>query len=436
MQAIIHPSQINGIITAPASKSIMQRACAAALIKKGKSIIYNYGNSYDEKTALEIIQCLGATTIVDNNKICIESNGLYRVNKNIHCNESGLSVRLFTFLAATLNEEITINANGSLLKRPIHFFKEISPLLNVTIHQSNNIFPFFVKGPLLPTNIEINASISSQYLTGLLFAYSAALQNKYQTDSFLNEQICIKANNLNSKPYINLTLQVMKHFGLFTPEVVGDNQFCFNSNNYERTNANTTTEFTVEGDWSNAAFLLVAAAIAGKVKVNGINFISEQADRRIVEVVEKIGCNFWVNNESIQVEKNHLNCFDFDATHCPDLFPPLVALACNCKGISTIKGVNRLLYKESNRAEALQTEFAKMGVEILVDGDIMIIKGGNKIKGSNLNSQQDHRIVMACTVAALNASQNTKICNVEAVNKSYPLFFDHMKKLGTRIELY
>jgi 3-phosphoshikimate 1-carboxyvinyltransferase len=187
----------------------------------------------------------------------------------------------------------------------------------------------------------------------------------------------------------------------------------------------------VEGDWSSASFLLVAGAIAGDIKLNGVDIDSCQADKNIIQALYDCGADVAIHKREITVKKNKLKAFDFDATHCPDLFPPMVALAAYCDGTTTIKGVNRLLFKESNRAIALRDEFKKMNVEVVLDGDIMTINGSKKINGATVSSHHDHRIAMATAVAALGAKGNTIIQDAEAINKSYPGFYKDLKEIKT-----
>ena len=428
----IHPSRINGTLQAPPSKSCTQRAYAAALLKGGKTIITNYGKSNDDKAALEIIQQLGAIAIIENDQMIIDaSNSKFKIQNSklitsINCNESGLSLRMFTPIAALLNQEIVITGKGSLLNRPINFFDKILPLLNVQVETKNGTLPIKIKGELQAKNIEIDGSLSSQFLTGLLFAFS-----------FKNVGATITVNNLKSKPYIDLTLQVMQDFGMNIPQNKGYEEFVFTQ--YLTPNIqypNKPMNYTIEGDWSNAAFLLVAGAIAGDVTVKELNINSTQADKAILEVLKNIGCGITIESSEITISNATLglNAFTFDATDCPDLFPPLVALASCCKGISTIKGITRLQHKESNRAISLQEEFGKMGVTIFLKNDTMLIQGTEEIKAAIVSSHNDHRIAMACTVAALKAKGNTIIENAEAINKSYPNFYEDLKRVGATIK--
>jgi 3-phosphoshikimate 1-carboxyvinyltransferase len=422
MQVTIQPSQISGNIYAPASKSSMQRACAAALVRKGETIIHNPGISNDDKAALGVIQALGA--IVENlqdGSLKITSDGVKPIAGAVNCGESGLGIRMFAPIVALSEKEITIQGEGSLLNRPMDFFDEVLPQLSVQVTSNNGKLPLKLKGPLQPKNITIDGSLSSQFLTGLLLAYAAS-------DA---KDATIKVDNLKSKPYVDLTLTVMEEFNLKEPENKNYEAFYFGSesSNYEP----IFNDYTIEGDWSGGALLLVAGAIAGNIKVEGLDIASTQADKAVLKALMDCGCKILIEEKQIEIGPNNLKAFQFDATDCPDLFPPLVALASYCKGTTEIEGVHRLTHKESNRAITLQEEFAKMGIEIDLEGNKMLIKGGTGVKGAHVHSRHDHRIAMACAVAALKAEGETVIDDAEAVNKSYPNFYEHIQSLGAQV---
>jgi 3-phosphoshikimate 1-carboxyvinyltransferase len=424
MQAIVTPSQISGIITAPASKSSMQRACAAALIKGGKTILHNPGNSADDLAALDIIQQLGAKVELKNNTVIIESNGVNPVSSTINCGESGLSVRMFTPIAALSERAITITGTGSLVKRPLSFFNEVLPQLGVRCESNKGLLPLEIQGPLQPKDIEIDGSLSSQFLTGLLMAYAAADASG----------VTIKVKNLSSKPYIDLTLKLLADFGMKLPVNDQYEEFYFpprSTSQFENNNIN----YTVEGDWSGAAFLLVAGAIGGNISVKGLDVFSTQADKAVLQALMQSEAVMSIREEQIDVKPGTLKAFHFNATDCPDLFPPLVALASYCDGTTVIEGVHRLTHKESNRALTLQEEFGKMGVGIELQDDLMVIRGGDGIKKAKVSSRHDHRIAMACAVAALKADGDVLIDDAEAVNKSYPEFYNHLQKLNAGVSL-
>jgi 3-phosphoshikimate 1-carboxyvinyltransferase len=435
MKVTITPSTLSGNIDASASKSSMQRACAMALLSNKKVIIHNPGHSNDDKVALDIIEKLGATvTQLDAETIEVESNFLSNpdniVSKEneINCGESGLSIRMFTPIAALCKNKITITGEGSLLNRPIDFFDEILPQLGVHIQSNNGKLPMVIQGPLQPKDITINGSLSSQFLTGLLLAYSFSTSQREDLEIPVPNQLTISVKDLKSKPYIDLTLNVMKHFGLNVPVNNDYKEFTYTDSPF--TTHHTPIVYNVEGDWSGGAFLLVAGAIAGNIRVSGLSLASTQADKKIVDALMSANAGIAMEAKGIVVHAAPMAAFEFDATHCPDLFPPLVALAAYCKGVTKIKGVSRLAHKESDRAITLQQEFAKMGLQIELDGDEMHIHGGNGLNGAVVQSRHDHRIAMACAVAALKAKGATVIEDAEAINKSYPDFYEHIRTLG------
>lgn len=425
----IHPSAIQGNIQANASKSCMQRACAASLLHKGSTRIINPGNSFDDLAAIDIIQKLGAkVSWLEEGSMLIESQGVSPLSNSIHCGESGLSIRMFTPIAALCQQELTIDGSGSLLKRPMHFFDEIMPQLGVNAKSKNGYLPLQIQGPLQPANITIDGSLSSQFLTGLLMSFAAAGANN----------INITVLDLKSKPYIDLTLEVLEAFGV---QIINHQyqQFEFTGKGFSQQGKDLS--FTVEGDWSGAAFLLVAGAVAGGITVKGLNVFSTQADKKILQALADAGAGLSIQEKQIEVRPLPMRAFHFDATDCPDLFPPLVALAAYCEGKSVIEGVSRLEHKESNRAISLQSEFAKMGVEIQLQDDLMIVQGINDgnhfpaLKAAVVHSHHDHRIAMSTAVAALKASGPVVIEAADAINKSYPDFFMHLQQLGVDLSI-
>jgi 3-phosphoshikimate 1-carboxyvinyltransferase len=427
MNVTISPSFIRGDLQAPASKSSMQRACAAALVSQTKSHIINPGFSNDDHAAIGVIRALGAS--VENladGSLLIDSKGIRPVNNYVNCGESGLGIRMFAPLVAMSDHPMIIEGGGSLLNRPMNFFDEIFPILGVEVRSNAGKLPLQLQGPLVPANVQTDGSLSSQFLTGLLMAYAAS-------DA---KNVTIEVSNLKSRPYIDLTLSVMRDFGLKLPQNNHYRFFYFSPEDWRKPTG--TIEYVVEGDWSGGAFLLVAAAIAGHATIRGLDPDSAQADKAILVALHKAGVSMFYDKKEICIQErgsSKLKGFEFDATDCPDLFPPLVALASVCNGPSFIKGASRLTHKESDRAITLQEEFGKLGVDILLHGDMMGIKGSDSIQSATVHSRHDHRIAMAIAVAALRATGPVQIENADAVNKSYPSFFDDIEKLGASVHV-
>lgn len=411
MKKSVSPSKIIGAISAPPSKSYMQRAVAVALLAQGKTKILNPSYCNDALAALEIAEALGAKIKKEADFVEIDG-GLDLKSNQLNCGESGLSMRMFSPIASLFDQEITLNGEGSVLTRPVNMVEEPLKKLGVNVTSNNGLLPLKINGPIKNGVVEIDGSISSQFLTGLLITLPVFQKNSV-----------VEVENLKSKPYIKMTLDVMYDFGVSVSnfdykiyKILGDQKY-------------TPTEYAIEGDWSGVAFPLVAAAINGNIEVDRLKVNSFQADRAILEVLEKAGANMKVEGDKITVSKSELKGFQFDATHCPDLFPPLVALAAHCKGMSSIKGMVRLIFKESDRAKVLKEEFSKLGVQIEVFSDKMIIHGGGVV-GGVVHSNNDHRIAMAAATIAVKSRRPVIIEDAECVAKSYPNFFDDFKKLG------
>ncbi len=428
MKVTIYPSVISGELQAPFSKSYMQRALAAALLRDGETEIIGRSYADDDLAALEVIQKLGGIVKEESTeRLLIYSEFLkdIKTDKIIDASESGLSFRMFSFISALYHGKITIKRSGTLQNRNMDFLKEYLPKFDVSIIE-NVDGDLQIQGPFKIKDIEIDKLESSQYLTGLLFAYSKILQDLAKKG--IEQTQTITVNNLKSKPYIDLTLDVMEDFGMLIPEIQ-DGKFVFNNKNWRNKNFVSSK---VETDWSGASFLLVAAAIAGEITIKGLNVFSKQADKKILEALQDCGCILSISMDEITVKKNQLKAFHFDALHCPDLFPPLVALAAHCSGTSVIEGVHRLFNKESNRAESLMEEFKKMGISIKIQDDKMIIEGG-EIKAATTFSHGDHRIAMAIAVASLAGKEIVSISHAEAVSKSYQHFFEDLKKVNAKV---
>jgi 3-phosphoshikimate 1-carboxyvinyltransferase len=416
MQAIIKPGFLEGDIAVPASKSMMQRVCAAALLHKGKTIIINPGSSEDDKTALQIIQQLGAEVIQESpERIIVQSTGTINDAKAIQCNESGLSARLFTPIAALSGNEVLIEGRGSLRQRPMDAFKEVLPLLNVALKDFNGFIPFSVKGPLQAKNITVDGSVSSQFLTGVLFALA----------SNATEPLVITVKGLKSKPYIDLTLKVLEQFG---KPIVNENycRFIIDPGKFAPPDEVT---IQIEADWSSAAYWLVGAAINGSVHVFYLDQQSSQADKNIIGILEQAGTATQFEGDTIHVKKSALHAFDTDLTDAPDLFPIVAILAASCTGTSRLKGLHRLKHKESDREKSIADMLTGFGVSVSIENDSLLIEGRQQLNPATINGYNDHRIVMAAAIGALLANGETSIAGKEAVGKSYPLFFQHLSLL-------
>ncbi len=446
---LIWPAKINGKIRAPPSKSMAQRAIAIAALANGASTISNMPECDDALAAISCARALGAKVSVKNDIVKIKGNAgnsasarlagmsgnsssaisigkprksssailagrTGKSSETLDCHESGLSLRMFTPIAAAMGGNFMITGSGSLLKRPVGMMEKPLKELGAACFTRKGFPPIKVQGLLQGGRAKVDGSTSSQFVTGLLIALPLCPKNS---------ELVVKS--LKSKPYVEMTLQLIGRFGGEVKAGKGLSKFTIRGNQEYK-----PAKYKVEGDWSGAAFVLVAGAVAGSAEVSGLGMRSLQADRRIVDALRKSGAIVRIGKSSISVQKpkNGLKAFTFDATQCPDLFPPIAALALNCKGVTKITGAKRLAGKESDRGMAIAKEFAKLGAKVEVAGDSMKITG-TAIAGGAVDSHNDHRIAMACAVAALNSKNGVSINGEECVSKSYPGFFEDLKKL-------
>lgn len=416
MRRLVKPSLVSGAVQAPPSKSVAQRAIAMATLANGVTEIYNPGNSNDSKAAVEICRALGASIAEYPGKLVV-TGGLQQPSQILNCGESGLGIRMFSAIASTFSAGVTLTGTGTLLKRPMQPIADALVQLGAACSTSSGFLPITVKGPINGGVANIDGSQGSQVLTGLLVASPLA-----------KHDVTIRATKLKSVPYVHLTIQMMHDFGVEV-DVVSDIDF-----HVRAKQRYAPCTYNVEGDWSGTAFMLVAGATAGEVEVKNLNPSSLQADRAIVDALVMAGATVGVEKNGVYVKRNKLSHFEFDATNCPDLFPPLVALASHCDGESKILGVSRLRVKESDRAATLVEEFAKLGIDIKIKDDLMVVQGG-KVKSAWVHSHGDHRIAMACAVAALSGEGNLTIEGAESVSKSYPRFFDDLNSIMTNSSL-
>lgn len=404
-----HP--INGVLKAPASKSYLQRAIAIACLGDRNCTIANFYPSSDALAAVNIARSLGAKINIDGTSLHLHPGEMNSTKILLNCGEAGLSTRMFSPIAAIFSRETTITGEGSILGRPMHMIEEALQQLGAEVSSNEHYLPLKIRGPIRSGHITIDGSESSQLLTGLLIALPTL-----QGDS------TVKVLNLKSTPYIQMTLAILQDFGV---EVTNENFEEFWIKGGQKP---SLSEYFVEGDWSGASFSMVAAAISGKVELTGLNIKSAQADSAILQALALSGAKTAIHEDKITIQKGGLKAFHFDATNCPDLFPPLAALAACCEGTSIIHGIQRLTHKESNRALTIQEEFKKLNIQVRLEGNNMLIRKAT-ITGGEVSSKNDHRIAMATAILASVADSPIAIHNSSAVNKSYPTFFEDLASI-------
>lgn len=415
MKRFVNRSSVEGTVRAPSSKSMMQRAVAIASLGKSSCRLNGLSGCADLFASIRAAEALGAKVELDGSSALITPR-FRKASDTVDCGEAGLTVRMFAPIAALQNHKFVFTGQGSLLKRPIDMVEDALIKMGVSCSTQNGFLPMCIEGPVSNNEITVDGSVSSQLITGLLIAYAHC-----------DKSSRIIVNNLTSRPYIDMTIEILSHFGI---NIINKDYKVFE---IEHGGRHDLKKYNVEGDWSGAAFIMVAAALAGTVTINNLSSQSSQGDKEILTIIKNSGAQISENRDSITVHRSILKPFTCDATDCPDLFPPLCALAAGCNGKSRISGIHRLAYKESDRAAVLIEQFKKIGVGIQIEGNDMIINGG-QVAGGVAESCNDHRIAMALAVAGLISDKGVTIENAEAVQKSYPVFFEDLHDLGAEVQ--
>ena len=408
----VKPSSIAGTVDAPPSKSMMQRAVIAAALAGGESVIENPSLCDDGVAAMKAARALGADVEIEEGRVRIR--GGEPEGGIIDCGESGTCMRMVSAVAALFGKGFEITGHGSLMRRPVGMVEEPLRRLGAECRTDAGFPPLRIRGPMHGGRVEVDGSESSQFVSGLLMALPLCSEDS---------EMAVK--DLRSKAYVGMTLSLMERFGVRAEADGRMERFIVRGGQAYRPSG-----YTVEGDWSGAAFLLVAGAIAGQVKVRSLGS-GLQPDQAILSVLADAGAGVKSGGGSVTVKKGALHAFEFDAGGCPDLFPPLAVLACRCEGRSVITGARRLRHKESDRAAALAAELGRIGADIKVDGDRMEIAGG-RLRGGRIDPHNDHRIAMAGAIAGLVSESCVEIENESCVSKSYPGFFRDLESLVVR----
>ena len=423
LEKVVSPRKIvDGEIRVPGSKSYAQRAIALSALDNHKTTLSQLTECDDVLAALDIIESLGTKVIHDGSLVYFQGGIDIQSDHSINCGEAGLSTRLFSAFSLLTERDFKVNGRGSILTRPMDMVVDALEQLSKKVESNEGRLPLSISGKTAPGILRIDGSTSSQLLTGIL-----------TVAPFLDFDLTVEVDNLKSIPYIEMTLKVLSDFGLSV-----DNQgykvfYVKGGQSVKRSEI-----YKVEGDWSGASFLVVAALIGGKLRLKGLNKNSLQADKAMLTVIDSVGGSYSWDADDLVVESSDLSSFTFDATHCPDLFPPLVALASMISGESKIKGIHRLKHKESDRATALINEFSKLGIDIRRIDDELIIKGlseNGSISGGFVDSHNDHRMAMALALMSLRSEKDILIKNPESIKKSYPLFFEDLDTITGEMNL-
>ncbi len=402
MDIKITPSKLNGAINIPSSKSMTHRVLICAALAEGTSIISNVTFSKDIYATIDALKSAGAEISVENSLITVTGiAGRIPETADIDCCESGSTLRFMIPVTAALGINTIYRGEGRLPERPITPY--IRELTKKGINfDYNNTMPFSVSGQLKSGVFELEGDVSSQFITGLLFALPL----------LENDSEIVMTSRLESKPYADMTVTCLKQFGVEVSET--DNGY-FIKGGQKFSPMNTA----VEGDYSQAAFFYVANVLGSDIKINNLLPDSTQGDKKIVEIISSL-C---YNNKELP------DGFRIDASDIPDLVPILGVLGTFCKGKSEIFNAARLKIKESDRLTATADALNALGGKVTPTEEGLIIEH-SELRGGIVDSVGDHRIAMSAAIAATICSESVTIKNAEAVEKSYPDFFRDYTNLG------
>ncbi|MGL4391854.1 MAG: 3-phosphoshikimate 1-carboxyvinyltransferase [Fusobacteriaceae bacterium] len=423
MIAKIIPNQLSGEINIPPSKSYSHRAIIAAALSEGKSEIGNIDFSVDIKTTIEIMRNIGAEIIEKKNSLEIIGNGgkISIKEKNIQCNESGSSIRfLIPVLMAGKSCDIIIDGKGKLKERPLNSYYEIFDKQKINYSTTDGKLPLKINGTLKAGIFEIDGNISSQFITGLL--YTLPLLDG-------DSKIIIR-NNLESKGYVDLTIDILELAGI---KIKNNNYESFEIEGNQKYKA---FNYTVEGDYSQVAFWIVAGLIGKSLTCKNIFAKSLQGDKEIIEIVKRMKGKLEIETDKIKVFPSETKGTIIDISECPDIGPILTVLGTFSEGETRIINGARLRIKESDRITSIRTELNKLGGKIEEVGDSLIIQGVKSLKGGvEVDAWNDHRIAMSLAVASIRCENPITITGAESVRKSYPNFWDEFKSVGGKVEI-
>lgn len=415
MNVVIKPNKLKGDVLVPPSKSLSHRAIIAASLAEGKSKISNIVFSEDINATIEAMRALGASIEVYDDYLIINGSRPKRINDYINANESGSTIRFMIPIALTVDEAITFDGKNNLVNRPLDTYTKLFDEFNIKYERGDKYLPMTVYNGLKAGIYKVEGNVSSQFITGLLFALPLL-----KGDSKL-----VITTELESKGYVDLTMDVLKMFGV-NIETKDYKEFIIKGNQSYR-----PMDYVVEGDYSQAAFWLVANTLGNDINILGMNKESNQGDKKIIDDINSFGGNVYFDGDKLISKNADTHGTTIEFSNSPDLGPIETVLASLSKGHTTFMNIERLRIKECDRVSCMIDEMKKLGVSLSETKDTMEIDG-NSVLGSSmeLDSHNDHRIVMALAVASTRCIGDIRIINAGAIKKSYPHFFKSFEAVG------
>ena len=415
----ISPCQLNGTVSVPPSKSAAHRAIICAALSKGKSILHPIALSDDIAATIGCMKALGAKMKLHGDVLTVDgTNTLQTASAVLDCGESGSTLRFLIPLAAVGGVSAEFIGHGRLPERPIGIYLDCLPLKGVQCTTQGGL-PLHIEGTLQSGIYSIPGNVSSQFITGLLLSLPLL-----DGDSEI-----VLTSPAASVGYINMTIDIMKSFGVTV--ITTENGWKIQGGQ-----SYTARNFTVEGDWSQAAFFMTAAALGGTVTIDNLNLSSTQGDKACMEIYARFGADVTADDKGrITVSHHTLHGIEINAANIPDMVPALAVTAALAEGTTVITGASRLRIKESDRLAAMRDGLSRLGADIAETDDGLVIHGVGSLHGGSVEGYNDHRIVMSLAAAAVGCDGDIIISDRESINKSYPTYFEDFNQLGGKTDV-
>jgi 3-phosphoshikimate 1-carboxyvinyltransferase len=410
----LHPGRLMGSLAVPPSKSVAHRAIVCAALSYGESLISPVDDSQDMQAMLQCMAALGADYTREGRLLQIRGQSHKPEGMPVlDCMESGNTLRFLMPLSLVLAGGGRFLTGGRLAERPLGPYEALFARQGIAFDRMAD--GFFVKGIIVPGRFELPGNVSSQFITGLLLALP-----------LLNGDSEILLTTLpESEAYLQLTMDTMADFGVQVQRPDPQRFLVPGGQSYRPLN------FTVEGDYSQAAVMLCAGALGSNVAIRGLNFDSHQGDKAVTELLIKMGADFVREDGACFMKANSLHGIRIDGGQFPDILPMMALVCCLSKGESLIENAGRLRLKECDRFAATVQELSGLGADIRAEGDSMVIHGREKLTGGVLaDSHNDHRMAMMLSIAALHCREPVSLENPSCVKKTWPGYWDDYKALG------
>lgn len=415
MSITITPKRLKGSVQVPPSKSNAHRAIICASLARGKSTIRHIEYSKDIEATISAMKALGTMIFQYDDYLEIDGTTTFMKNNcEINCYESGSTLRFMVPISLICEASVHFIGEGRLGKRPLDVYYDIFDQQDIAYLYQEDVLDLYIKGQLQAGEFEIPGDVSSQFITGLLFALPLM-----DEDSKI-----IVTSPLQSKGYIDLTLQMLNQYGI---EIMNHNYQEFMIQGRQQYKP---CDYTVEADFSQAAFYLVAGALGNDVVLEGLNLDSKQGDIEAIDILERMGCKLTEKENGYQIYPGLLTGTSIDGSQCPDIIP-VIALACAVsEGVSEIHHIGRLRIKECDRLSATVEVINQLGGIAYEKEDSMLIEGVKTLRGGEVSSYNDHRMAMMEAIASSVCQDVVVIDDKDCVQKSYPSFWEHFKMLG------